>query len=752
MRDAKRLMRQAWTAACMGKALRPSMTCTNGKMKLSVSAPHLADTYADLSGVPSHATRDEGTFSWGSHADKFFAIDGPLSHMIPGYQPRLGQVQMARVVERALEMRDVAVINAPTGTGKSMAYLVPALEIEADKPVIISTSSKTLQSQILDSDMPLLRSVYPDAKVAIMKGKTNYVCERKLEDYPLPKHVEYMIPDTGLIDEIHLDPTDREGIQVESGTICRGCPLRRDCRYQAHKAEARDADIIVVNHAILAIHMMKQPLLPPASAYIVDEAHKLDQSVRGSLTTEVTKSALQVLDRRMSNNIDCPAMPSDSGLWSDVEAALTDDDGSMDLEGMPAGCEFADQLRGIGTALWDDGDLPENTAEAAKAALSRAILSMAERVDTISRAPVAQTCRWAITDEHGIILGVQSSPLEIAEYMRNAIGYEEMDYRCRDCHEDVQPPYRVINQRFICRHCRDVPEMETEALDGRQADRRPNSPAWVFTSATIAVDGDTSAFKESLGIESAMTATVKSPFDYGATTMMYIADDLPAPTEPFHTSSAADRAYELIQASQGGALLLYASNRAMVDAAAQLEPMMRQAGLTVMVQGELPKTDIIEAMRGNPNCVTFGLASFREGVDIAGLNLRLLVIDKLFFEPPSPYSRSREVAINEWAASQGYVGFALDFYAFDKIAITNMILEMQQAVGRLNRRQTDRGVIAIMDCRAKTKAYGRRRLIPSLPPAAQVPIEIAKQYLERLADEASVSEQIHFYTEDDLDL
>lgn len=755
MRDAKRLMRKAWATAAMDSPYRPSMTFIDGKAVLSVGnvAPGVADAYADICGVPGKAKRDGNTFVWDSHADKFFAHDGPLSYMIPDYQPRQGQVQMSRIVERALQMKDIAVVNAPTGTGKSMAYLVPALELNEEKPVIISTSSKTLQSQILESDVPMLRSMYPDAKVVIMKGRSNYVCERKLEAANIPKHVEYMIPGTGLIDDLQIDIEDRQAIQMEPTTVCKGCPLYRDCRYQKHREEAKKADIIVVNHAILAIHLMNQPLLPKAAAYIIDEAHKFPNYARGALTKEVTVKGLEWLDSRMANNINCRTMPSTLDFWKAVEYAQISEDGDINAEDIEEGKELAYALTGIATELWDSDDIPADSNEAADAALAGAIRSMAERIAAVSIAPNNTFCRWAILDEHGIIEGIQMTPLEIDGYINNAIGYiSEQDFRCVDCREETREPRYVINHNFICRHCRDEVEHGLEIWDGKQVDRRPNSPAWVFTSATLAVDGNAQAFCDGLGIESAMIASVATPFDYAATTMLYIASDLPEPADSTHTAKAADRAYELIESSKGGALILYASRRAMKDAAAQLTPMLQNAGLTVMVQDDLPKTEIIATMRSDPHCVTFGLASFREGVDIAGLNLRLLIIDKLFFEAPSPYSRAREAAINEWAAAQGYTGYALDFYAFNKIAVTDMILEMLQAAGRLNRRDTDRGVIAIMDPRAATKAYGRRRLLSSLPPAAQAPLELVLQYLTRLAAEVGTAEQLDLYVEDELDL
>lgn len=754
MKDAKRLMRKAWATAAMGKPLRPSMRYMGDEVVLAVaeSSAHLADTYAALSGVPDEATVLGSTFTWDSFADYFFAQTGPMQSMIPKYTPRKGQVQMSRVVERALQMRDVAVINAPTGTGKSLAYLVQALEMKADKPVIISTSSKALQGQILDSDMPLLRSVYPDASVVVMKGRTNYVCERKLESYDLPKHIEYMIPDSGLIDELQIDIEDRKGIQVESGTVCKGCPLRPDCRYQKHRTEAKNADIVIVNHAILSIHLFTQNLLPDPAAYIVDEAHKFEQSARSNLAIEVTKGALSALGDRMSNNIECQAMPSVVDFWKEVEYAQTDDDGDMDPDvEIEVGKELSARLRGIATKLWYEDDIPENNEAAASAALASAIRSMADRVESVSVAPSRDHCRWATVDQHGIIEGVQVSPLEVADLISQAIGYEEMIYQCSRCREKVEPPYYVFRQQFICRWCRDDIEKGLEQCDGRQADRRPNSPAWIFTSATMAVAGDTAEFRSSLGIKSAMNAVVESPFNYGETTMLYIAKDLPEPSTGTHTARAADRALELIQASQGGALILYASQRAMTDASMQIGPQLEAMGLQVMVQGETPKTEIIETMRENASCVTFGLASFREGVDIAGLNLRLLIIDKLFFSSPTPYSRSRERALNEWAAEQGYTGYALEFYAFNQIAVVEMILEMQQAAGRLNRREDDRGAIVVLDPRAGTKAYGRR-LLNALPPATRVELEQVKAYLGQLAIESSANESVNLYVEDDLDL
>lgn len=755
-KSAKKLMRQAWSAAAMGQPLRASMQYIDGKAMLSVApaSRHLADTYADLCGVPSQATREDTVFAWESYADYFFGESGPLSNIIPDYSPRQGQMQMARIVERALQMSDVAAINAPTGTGKSLAYLAPALAQSADskKPVIISTSSKTLQGQILNSDLPLLEGVFPGVTVAIVKGRTNYVCERKLRNSEIPKHVEYMIPETGLIDELQLDPEDREAIALESGTICKGCPLRSECRYQEQRREARNADVIVINHALLAVDLFKTEILPDASAYIVDEAHKLPGYLRSALASEIAVKGLDLLAARTEKHERCLSIPRIlvQEFWAEVENESEEEGYIQPSTVINAGSSLAAEMIRIANILFTEEDEPRNDEEAADAALAARIRSMADNIQDVSGQPSSTECRWALLDEHQIVEGIQVAPLEVSEHMSKVIGYGEPDYRCIECRETVAEPLYVRKHRFICRHCRDGVD-GLERHDGRQVDRMPNAPAWIFTSATMSVNGVLDRFCEELGVESAMQACVETPFDYESTTMLYVADDLPEPSDPQHTGLAADRIIDLVRASQGGALLLYASRRAMEEASHQVSGRLRNMGLNVMVQDEIPKEDIVDTMRTQPDCVTFGLASFREGVDIPGLNLRLVVIDKLLFEPPSPYSRNREQAMNERAAAEGYTGFALEFYAFNHIAVTDMVLEMQQAFGRLNRRTSDRGVVAIMDPRATHKRYGQRRLLPSLPPAPKVTLEVATTYLSRLAGEAVVQPSLFQY-EDDLDL
>ena len=616
-----------------------------------------------------------------------FGPGGPLASKIPEYRVRTQQVQMAVGVASAIEDSAVLVCEAGTGTGKTFAYLVPA--ILSSGKVIISTGTKTLQDQLYRRDLPMVRSALGvPVSTALLKGRANYVChhhlERNLEARQMGREVERdllriasfaRVTHTGDKGELADVPEEARAWDLATSTrencLGQACPRYRDCFVMAARREALAADVVVVNHHLFFADVVLKDegmaeLLPACNTVIFDEAHQLPDTA--TLFFGETLSTGQLIELARDVRTEALAGAGDTPEARDLSAAL--DKAARDLRlalpgenarfnaaSVAADQAFADALAALDVALTSLGLALESLAERSEA-LARCgeragrARNLLEHWRDDSRTDLV---RWVELIGHSLRLN--ATPLSVAELFR------------------------------------------------KQMDGRPR--AWIFTSATLAIAGDFGHYRKELGLYDARTACWGSPFDYASQALLCIPKQLPDPNSEEHTRAVVATSIPAIRASRGRAFLLFTTLRAMRLAHRLLHEAFEREGLAfpLMLQGQAPRSELLERFRRLGNAVLVGSSSFWEGVDVRGEALSLVIIDKLPFAPPDDPVLAARLKALERAGGSPFLDYQLPQAA----------ISLKQGAGRLIRDETDRGVLVICDPRLLSKPYGRR-ILASLPP------------------------------------
>ena len=639
---------------------------------------------------PSDARLDYQTYLQGETA-QLMDQSGPLAEVITDFIPRKAQQIMAQAVAEAIDARTHLVVEAGTGVGKTFAYLVPACL--SDKKIIVSTGTKHLQDQLFVKDLPIVAdALKTPIKAALLKGRANYLCLHRLKQAAnRPESVQYTVSlekvrqwsrktKAGDITELQLitgHPT-LQTLVTSTAENCLGtdCPDYEDCHVVKARRKAQQADVVVINHHLLFADIALKDegfgeLLPVADAFIIDEAHQLPevaslffgQSVSSRQLLELSRdtTAAQLTDAADMDDLRTLAMQ----LETQVKRFRTTLDRSSS----------ATQLQ-VNWYGWHDDKQAEALTELQEQlnALSELLQVAAERSEQLEncaeRAVMLQAriTQFTENDERGIYW---------LETLRNSFTLHITPL-------NVAEPF----QQFI---------------QGFPADE---PPAWIFTSATLAVGQSFEHFNEQLGLTAQTQLQLPSPFDYRKQAMLYIPDQMPLPNAANYTETVVDRALPVLQASQGRAFVLFTSHRALREAAEQLR---EQAGDTFnwFVQGEAPKQQLIQDFRQTENSVLLGTASFWEGVDIKGQELVCVIIDKLPFASPSdPILQARMQALSLRGDNP-----------FFQLQLPQAIIQLKQGVGRLIRSVDDWGVLMLCDPRLRTKGYARQffQSLPSMP-------------------------------------
>ena len=623
-----------------------------------------------------------------------FDNHGLLARHLPGYTRRVAQEDMARMVDDALSQRRHLAVEAGTGIGKTFGYLVPALL--SGRRTAISTGTLTLQDQLFKRDLPLLGAVVGrPVKVALLKGRGNYLCRHRLETAR-----QGAVREPGLLRRLESvrrwartsgngdltamgDFTGDHALRAwitSTADNCLGsrCPHLDDCFLVEARRRAMAADVVVVNHHLLLADLtLKEAgfgqLLPDLDAVIVDEAHQLPGIAQRFFGVSLGSRELQNLAR------DVVAETRAAGVSGEIEP-LADD---LTRVAADARLRFGDQLgrmpwnacpAGVNRSLGDWESALERLASALEEA--RDTNPGLERCWERSRDGIARLnaldddesrgLRWVEVTRHGF--AAHWTPLDVGAELGERI----------------------------------------QAQDG----------TWVFTSATLAVGEDFSHFLSRVGVPDAASAVLPSPFDFKENARLYLPLGLPQPSSPDHVNKVLSCVWPLIETAGGGAFLLFTSYRALNAARAWIDG--RALPGPLLVQGEGPRTELLTRFRGSTNAILLGTSSFWQGVDVRGPALRLVVIDKLpFASPGDPLIQARLQAIRRDGGDP-----------FTEFQLPQAVLALKQGVGRLIRDFSDRGLVVICDPRLRTRGYGRL-ILKSLP--AMPVLEEREQALDFMA-------------------
>ena len=614
--------------------------------------------------------------------------DGPFASALPGFAPRQAQIEMAQVVERTLSSGESLVAEAGTGIGKTLAYLVPALL--SGKRIIVSTGTKTLQDQLFFRDLPLVREALGlSVRPALLKGRSNYLCLHRMQmartDGRLPSR-EAVTELEGVLDwsarTVDGDLSIGGGISEDSGLLpfvtsttenCLGaeCPEFDGCFVAKARREAQEADVVVVNHHLLFADMaIKQrgfgEVLPGAAAFIIDEAHQAPETASRFFSVTLSSRQIQDLCRdflaesaEVSGAMGTLRNPVAECLQKlrEMQALISErlpDRGPwarlLADESVRSGLQELDRSIHV---LADETAELEGRAKAMDACIQR-LRDLQLRLDRFDAPPSGEEVRWFERRGRGFTLNI--TPLEVSS---------------------------VFN-----------------------AFRETAEAAWLFTSATLSVGGDFSHFTSRMGLEDANTLQLDSPFDYPNNALLWLPEQLPEPREHGFVPALLERVVPLIEASRGRAFLLFTSHRALREAAALLA---ERVEYPLFVQGEQPRSLLLEQFRKSGSGVLLGSASFWEGVDVIGDALSLVVIDKLpFAAPDDPVMEARSTQLRSAGGNP-----------FMQLYLPQAVISLKQGAGRLIRDFNDRGVLVICDPRIRTRSYGRI-FMDSLPPMRQV--------------------------------
>ncbi|EOV9601812.1 ATP-dependent DNA helicase [Cronobacter malonaticus] len=615
-----------------------------------------------------------------------FAADGQLANAIPGFKPREPQRQMAQAVSAAIEAATPLVVEAGTGTGKTYAYLAPALR--AGKKVIISTGSKALQDQLYSRDLPTVaKALEYKGRLALLKGRSNYLCLERLERLEQQALAGGDLPVQTLSDVIQLRGWANETVDGDISTCgrvaedapvwplvtstndnCLGtdCPLYKDCFVVKARKKAMEADVVVVNHHLFLADMVVKEsgfaeLIPEAEVIIFDEAHQLPDIASQYFGQSL--SSRQLLD--LARDI--------------IIAYRTEVKDTQQLQ--KCADRLAQSTQDFRLQLGDPGFRGNLRELLADASISRALLLLDDALELCYDVAKLSLGRSALLDA-----AFERATLYRARLKRlkeiNQPGYSYW-YECNSRHFTLALTPLTVADKF----------QDVIAEKGG---------SWIFTSATLSVNDDLHHFTDRLGIHEAQTLLLPSPFDYARQALLCVPRGLPQTNQPQAGKALARMLQPLIEANQGRCFMLCTSHAMMRDLAEQFRATMT---LPVLLQGETSKSQLLEQFISAGNALLVATSSFWEGVDVRGDALSLVIIDKLpFTSPDDPLLKAR---MEDCRLRGGD--------PFDEVQLPEAVITLKQGVGRLIRDVDDRGVLVICDNRLVMRPYGAV-FLKSLPP------------------------------------
>ena len=643
-------------------------------------------------GAPS-----EPVFAPGAHdadIERLFGPGGPLGPAVGGFRPRKSQTEMAKAIADAIAKQQTLIAEAGTGTGKTFAYLVPAL-LWGGK-TIVSTGTKNLQDQLFLRDIPTIRAaLQAPVSVALLKGRSNYLChyhlERTLqngrmtsrEDVGYLREISRFLKMTSTGDKAELARVPENALVWNLVTStrenCMGqeCQYYQDCFVMKARREAQQADVVVVNHHLFFADVALKDtgvaeLLPSANTVIFDEAHQLPDTATLFFGDSVSTS--QILELCRDVLAEGLAHARDGAEWAkvvtpvekaarDLRLSFSQDIVRMSLPQIAPSSDFFPALQTLKDELVDMIAVLENNAE---------------------RAETIEQCRVRGNELSARLEAWKFDPKAKVTPGEEAVFWVEAFQSSLQLHKTPLSIAPIFNG---------------------QREGVPRS--WIFTSATLAVKNDFTHFAQQLGLENEVARNWPSPFNYEQQGILYVPQGLPDPNSMGYTDAVLDAALPVIEAAGGRTFLLCTTLRAVKRAADRLRDEFDKRGLKfpLFVQGDRGRTELLDQFRKVGNGVLIGSQSFWEGVDVRGEALSLVIIDKLPFAPPDDPVLAARIEVMERQGLNGFMGHTLP----------EAIINLKQGAGRLIRDEGDRGVLMLCDPRVISKPYGRR-IWQSLPP------------------------------------